>query len=107
MHHLSPREATLLVLAAMGRRRKEVAVDLECGLATVETHWRRIFKKTGTTTQSELFAAILSFALADPARRHDGTGGHGSSAGPVPRPPGVGKYAALRTLVRAEKPPSR
>jgi DNA-binding CsgD family transcriptional regulator len=63
-HGLSARETTVLALAAAGLHRKESASRLGCSLGTVDTYWRRIFRKTGRTSQSELFVALLAFAIA-------------------------------------------
>lgn len=62
-HGLSSREATVLQLAAGGIHRKETAARLGCGIATVDTYWRRILRKTRLTSQVEVLAALLCFAL--------------------------------------------
>ena len=68
-YQLSVREATVLALAALGLRRKESAFCLHCSAATVDTYWRRIFRKTQRASQAELFAALLLFGIADCAER--------------------------------------
>ena len=62
-HDLSARETSVLCLAARGLHRKESAHLIGCTSSTVHTYWRRIFKKTGMSCQSELFARLLSFAV--------------------------------------------
>jgi DNA-binding CsgD family transcriptional regulator len=64
-YRLSQREASVLNLFALGLHRKESAFQLGCSPGTVDTYWRRIFRKTGTPAQSELFAALLSFAVGE------------------------------------------
>jgi hypothetical protein len=43
---------------------KEAAWQLGCSPGTVQTYWRRVLRKTGTASQSELFAALFRFVLA-------------------------------------------
>jgi DNA-binding CsgD family transcriptional regulator len=63
-HALSGREGAVLILGvAWGLHRKECAYRLGCSSGTVDTYWRRIFKKTGTRSQSEISAAILAYAV--------------------------------------------
>jgi DNA-binding NarL/FixJ family response regulator len=64
-HGLSNQETAVLRLAAEGVHRKEAAFRLGCQAGTVDTYWRRIFRKTGWTDQSEIYAALLSFALGN------------------------------------------
>jgi two-component system, OmpR family, response regulator CpxR len=66
-HALSSRETGVLTLSAVGLHRKEVAFRLGCSAGTVDTYWRRIFKKTATASQCEVLAALLSLAAADKA----------------------------------------
>jgi DNA-binding CsgD family transcriptional regulator len=68
LYRLSGRETNVLVLAAAGLHRKESAFRLGCSPGTVDTYWRRIFRKTGQTCQPELFAALLAFAVGDRTR---------------------------------------
>lgn len=82
-HALSARETTVLALAAAGHHRKESASRLGCSLGTVDTYWRRIFRKTGRTSQSELFVALLAFAI-------------GGDAAPAGREPAIAVPAAAR-----------
>jgi CheY-like chemotaxis protein len=51
-----------LALCAGGLHRKEVAFRLGCSAGTVDTYWRRIFKKTSATSQCEVLAALLTLA---------------------------------------------
>jgi DNA-binding CsgD family transcriptional regulator len=61
---LSSRETDVLTLTALGLHRKEVAFRLGCQWATVDTYWRRIARKTRSTSQAEVMAALLWAALA-------------------------------------------
>jgi DNA-binding CsgD family transcriptional regulator len=61
-HRLSLRERGVLALCAGGLHRKEVAFRLGCSAGTVDTYWRRIFKKTSATSQCEVLAALLTLA---------------------------------------------
>lgn len=67
-YQLSPREAAVVSLAAGGLSRKQSADQLGCSVATLDTHWRRIFKKTGFSCRTELFAGLLCFAINDRQR---------------------------------------
>ena len=60
---LSARETAVLTLAALGIHRKEAASRLGCSAGTVDTYWRRIFKKTRSSSQAEIFALLLASAL--------------------------------------------
>lgn len=83
-HGLSARETMVLALAAAGLHRKESASRLGCSLGTVDTYWRRIFRKTGRTSQAELFVALLSFAMVDAALApRDGPEGDGADRPPT------------------------
>src|SRR5256885_12068482 len=62
-HGLSAREAAVLAAAALGLDRRDTAYRLGCRIGTVDTYWRRVFKKTRMSCQSELFARLLSFAV--------------------------------------------
>ncbi len=62
-HRLSRRETALLSLLAVGSGRKAAASHLHCSLGTIDTYRRRIFRKTATTSQAELFAALLEHAF--------------------------------------------
>jgi DNA-binding CsgD family transcriptional regulator len=75
-YRLSTRETSALHLAAMGVHRKETAAHLGCGIATVDTYWRRVLRKTGLTSQMEVLAALLNFALGEELRT-EGRGTHG------------------------------
>lgn len=58
---LSPREREVLQLLAEGRSSKEIAVQLEIALPTVETHRRQIMAKTGLRT----IAALTKYAIRE------------------------------------------
>jgi DNA-binding CsgD family transcriptional regulator len=60
---LSHRETDVLLYALQGFNRKEVALSLGCSPCTVNTYWRRILRKTKRSSQSELFVAVVLFAL--------------------------------------------
>jgi DNA-binding CsgD family transcriptional regulator len=62
-HALSPRETAVLLAIASGVSRKEVAWRLGCSPGTIHTYWRRLLRKTGSSSQSELFAALIRFVL--------------------------------------------
>jgi len=62
-YRLSGREAAVLLLAARGLHRKESAFRLGCSPGTVDTYWRRIFRKTHHSSQAQVFAGILRFAI--------------------------------------------
>lgn len=65
-HRLSTRETSVLQLTAGGVHRKETAARLRCGIATVDTYWRRILRKTGLASQVEVLAAVLCHAFGNP-----------------------------------------
>ncbi|GAA3435951.1 response regulator transcription factor [Kutzneria kofuensis] len=52
-NELTPREAEVLRLVAMGRSNREIARALFVGEATVKTHINRIFAKTGSRDRSQ------------------------------------------------------
>ena len=62
-HSLSPQQSALLRLSAMGVCRKEGAAQLVCSLKTVEEHWRRVYHKTGCTSEAQVVARFLRWAL--------------------------------------------
>ena len=62
-YSLSPREANVLLLATAGLHRKKIADRLGCSVATIDTYWRRLFKKTGTTSQCQVFAVLIIRAV--------------------------------------------
>jgi DNA-binding NarL/FixJ family response regulator len=64
---LSGQETAVLLLTVKGVHRKEAASRLGCTTGTVDTYWRRIFKKTLRTSQCEVLVALLAFALAPPS----------------------------------------
>jgi len=56
---LTPRERSILVLVAEGKRNREVAQALGISEATVENHLHHIFQKLGVTTRTEAARYIL------------------------------------------------
>ena len=50
---LSQRESDVLALVALGRRNKQIAIELEITENTVETHLKGIFKKLKVHTRVE------------------------------------------------------
>jgi DNA-binding NarL/FixJ family response regulator len=56
---LSEREIEVLEKIARGRRIKEVAMDLNIGVTTVQTYLRRIFEKLQVNSQAEAVAKYL------------------------------------------------
>jgi DNA-binding CsgD family transcriptional regulator len=62
-YRLSGREAAVLLLAAEGLHRKESAFRLGCSPGTVDTYWRRIFRKTQQPSQGQLFVRLLCFTV--------------------------------------------
>jgi len=55
---LSDRETEVLRLAVLGKRNVEIAETVGCGPRTIDTYWRRIFKKTGQCSQRDVIAAV-------------------------------------------------
>jgi DNA-binding CsgD family transcriptional regulator len=62
-HMLSGRETSVLELAAVGLHRKEVSSRLGCSPGTVDTYWRRIFRKTNRGSECAVLADVLAFAV--------------------------------------------
>jgi DNA-binding NarL/FixJ family response regulator len=54
----------VLAGAASGRRSDDVAADLGLAPATVATHWRNIFDRTGRRSQALVLAELLEFQHA-------------------------------------------
>lgn len=59
MYDLSPVQREVLRLTVEGKTAKEVAAVLKLSVRTVETHWDRIFEKTGVRSKLQLLAALL------------------------------------------------
>jgi DNA-binding NarL/FixJ family response regulator len=59
-HGLSPRERDVIRAAAEGMVNKEIAYQLGCMPGTIATYWRRIYRKTGLTSQREVLAALIA-----------------------------------------------
>ena len=62
VYRLSPQETRLVLLAVREVPNKQTADKLGCGECTVRTHWHRIFKKVGCTSQRDLLARLFQFA---------------------------------------------
>ncbi len=62
---LSPREASILKMAATGMRDKEIAYDLGVSPGTQATYWQRIFKKTGQRSQRDVLGALVRHLTRD------------------------------------------
>lgn len=59
LYDLSPVQREVLRLTVEGKTAKEVAAVLQLSVRTVETHWDRIFEKTGVRSKLQLLAALL------------------------------------------------
>ncbi len=53
---LTPRDAEVLRLLALGKANKTIAAELGCAESTVEIHVTRLFQRTGCTCRAELAA---------------------------------------------------
>ena len=62
---LTPREAEVLGLLALGYMNPEIAEKLVLSVRTVETHRANIQRKTGKTTRAELIAYALENKLVE------------------------------------------
>jgi DNA-binding NarL/FixJ family response regulator len=60
---LSPQEQQVLKLSAQGNLDKEIADELGISQNTVDTYWRRIYKKTGKHDRKILFAQSDSLSV--------------------------------------------
>ena len=60
---LSAAETRVLALAAVGMDTKNIAFELGCGRATIDTYWKRTFKKTRTGSQRSVMAALFLFSV--------------------------------------------
>lgn len=56
---LSPREIEIVEAAAQGLPDKAIADSLGCSPHTVNTHWRRVFKKFGVRSRGQAIALSL------------------------------------------------
>lgn len=54
MSHLTPSQAKIATLAAMGRSNKEIAQTLEVSPHTVKNHLSQAYYRTGTHSRTEL-----------------------------------------------------
>jgi len=59
LYDLSPVQREVLRLTVEGKTAKEVAAVLKVSVRTVETHWDRIFEKTGVRSKLQLLATLL------------------------------------------------
>jgi DNA-binding CsgD family transcriptional regulator len=62
---LSPAETRVFTAAARGIGAPEVAVELGISVATVRSHLKRVFVKTGTKNQSDLIRFVAGWAASD------------------------------------------
>lgn len=53
---LTPREAVVLTGIVLGRSNKELAMELHCGVRTVESHVTNILRKAGASSRAKLAA---------------------------------------------------
>jgi DNA-binding CsgD family transcriptional regulator len=60
---LSDQEQRIVMLQFMGHSYKEMADILSVTVDTVKKHFRQVHKKTGTRSQSELFAKYFTYRL--------------------------------------------
>ena len=79
IYRLSPQETRLVVLAVREIPNKRTADELGCGACTVRTHWHRIFKKVGCTSQRDLLARL--FQLAEQRRLESAAQGRPTEQG--------------------------
>src|SRR5262245_1065379 len=75
---LSARETEALRHTLKGLTWEETSKEMGVGVSTIKTMWRRIFKKTGMTSQQKLVSDLIDHwtresALGGP--RHEGPGG--------------------------------
>lgn len=62
---LSAQEQRIVILQLMGHSYKEMADLLSVTVDTVKKHFKQIHRKTGTRSQSELFAKYFTFRLGE------------------------------------------
>lgn len=63
---LTPREADVLRLLALGRSNKQIASELDLGVRTVETHVSSVLAKLGVASRTEAVAYALRHSLVAP-----------------------------------------
>ncbi|MEJ5169576.1 MAG: PAS domain-containing protein [Fimbriimonadales bacterium] len=56
---LSQREEEILILSSQGLTDRQIAVELDIRLGTINTHWSRIRLKLGASTRSQAVAILL------------------------------------------------
>jgi DNA-binding NarL/FixJ family response regulator len=64
---LTTREQSVLLLLARGRSNKDIAVELDISVRTVETHRKHIKKKLGIATTAGLTRYVIDSGLMGPA----------------------------------------
>lgn len=64
---LTTREQSVLLLLARGRSNKDIAVELDISVRTVETHRKHIKKKLGIATTAGLTRYVIDNGLIGPA----------------------------------------
>lgn len=64
-HELTPREMEVLRRIARGLSNKEIGVELNVGVRTVETHRQNLINKTGLRTVAELTRYAVDFGYVD------------------------------------------
>jgi DNA-binding CsgD family transcriptional regulator len=64
-HELSEREAEIVALASQGADNREIAISLECGIKTVQTHWLRIYDKSGYSSVQQILATLIQLSSTD------------------------------------------
>jgi DNA-binding CsgD family transcriptional regulator len=65
---LSAREAEIVTMILQGHSTESIALRLDIAPGTVKIHRKNIYRKMQISTQAELFAVFMGFALP-PARR--------------------------------------
>ena len=86
--YLTPRQAQVLELAALGLNDKEIAAYLGISRRTVRDRFDEMRERTGTRTRAELIARAAGAGLVRPSpgvSPADPTAGTGQSGGPVQR----------------------
>lgn len=63
--HLSARHRDILLLAAEGKRDKEIAKSLQIGLSTVKEHWIHIRFRLGTDSRIDSILRAHKRGLID------------------------------------------
>ena len=61
-HRLSARELGVVMVMVMGYTTKRAPDVLGCSANTAATYWKRVFRKTQSTSKCEVLLRILAFA---------------------------------------------